>query len=161
MTQNRWSGKPGSVPDECGAWESKGGAMKAKKKQIIPSKPVITAPDIQHSDALVTTPAPSKPVFSAPSTQKSDALITTPGPSKVVLSVPEQDAKIFASDPDRPFKAYAHGVLFRMGELALGDIADAILVLAEIRQRFREANGTPIMDYASWQEFIGKPESPF
>jgi hypothetical protein len=41
-----------------------------------------------------------------------------------------------------------------MGIKALGDIADDILVLDEIRQRFRK--GRPIEGYANWTEFIEK-----
>ncbi len=39
-----------------------------------------------------------------------------------------------------------------MGEKALGDIADNILVLDEIRQRFRK--GLPILGYINWKEFV-------
>jgi len=39
-----------------------------------------------------------------------------------------------------------------MGEKALGDIADNILVLDEIRTRFRK--GLPIFGYANWSDFV-------
>jgi hypothetical protein len=39
-----------------------------------------------------------------------------------------------------------------MGEKAIGDIADNILVLDEIRQRFRK--GLPILGYTNWSDFV-------
>jgi len=39
-----------------------------------------------------------------------------------------------------------------MGEKALGDIADNILLLDEIRQRFRK--GLPILGYTNWSDFV-------
>jgi hypothetical protein len=41
-----------------------------------------------------------------------------------------------------------------LGEKALKDIADDIIVLAEIRQRFYLAKGKPLMDYLNWREFV-------
>ena len=44
--------------------------------------------------------------------------------------------------------------LFPLGERAMQDIADDILVLYEIRQRFR-AKG-PMMGYTGWKDFVEK-----
>src|SRR6266581_339485 len=43
--------------------------------------------------------------------------------------------------------------LFPMGETALRDIADNLVILAEIRDRFYHAKGS-LMGYANWKEFV-------
>jgi len=53
-------------------------------------------------------------------------------------------------------KALSDVELFSLGEKALEDIADQILVLDEIRTRFRNAGGRAILGYASWREFVEK-----
>jgi hypothetical protein len=51
-------------------------------------------------------------------------------------------------------KSLSDAELLPLGEKALHDIADDILVLDEIRQRFRK--GLPILGYQNWREFIAK-----
>jgi hypothetical protein len=46
--------------------------------------------------------------------------------------------------------------LFPLGEKALRDIADDLVVLCEIRQRFYAAQGTQILGYSSFSEFVEK-----
>ncbi len=43
--------------------------------------------------------------------------------------------------------------LFPLGEAALRDIADNLVILAEIRDRFYHAKGS-LMGYANWKEFV-------
>jgi hypothetical protein len=54
--------------------------------------------------------------------------------------------------------AYVKGLrneeLFPLGERALKDICDDIIVLNEIRNRFYAAKGQAVMGYASWREFV-------
>jgi hypothetical protein len=52
--------------------------------------------------------------------------------------------------------ALSDAELFPLGEKALQDIADDIIVLAEIRQRFYEARGVPLRGYKNWREFVEK-----
>jgi hypothetical protein len=46
--------------------------------------------------------------------------------------------------------------LFPLGEKALHDIADDIIVLAEIRNRFGCARGVAILGYQCWRDFVEK-----
>lgn len=52
-------------------------------------------------------------------------------------------------------KSLPNEELFPMGEKALRDIADNLVILAEIRDRFYQAKG-PLMGYANWKEFVAK-----
>src|SRR5438309_9190499 len=54
------------------------------------------------------------------------------------------------ADPVAHVKALTDAELFSAGEKALRDIADDIIILDEIRNRFRAANG-PILGYQSWK----------
>jgi hypothetical protein len=51
-------------------------------------------------------------------------------------------------------KSLSDTELLPLGEKALHDIADDILVLDEIRSRFRAAKGAPILGYQNWREFV-------
>jgi hypothetical protein len=50
------------------------------------------------------------------------------------------------------YKAMSDAELFAIGEKALGDIADDIIALDEIRNRFRK--GHAILGYVNWKEFV-------
>ena len=52
-------------------------------------------------------------------------------------------------------KSLSNEELFPMGEAALRDIADNLVILAEIRDRFHYAKGS-LMGYANWKEFVAK-----
>jgi hypothetical protein len=53
-------------------------------------------------------------------------------------------------------KSLSDAELFPLGEKALHDIADDILILDEIRNRFRAAKGVAILGYQNWREFVEK-----
>jgi hypothetical protein len=53
-------------------------------------------------------------------------------------------------------KSLSDEELFALGAKALQDIADDILILDEIHQRFYRAKGKPILGYQHWREFIEK-----
>jgi hypothetical protein len=98
------------------------------------------------------------------------------GEGMSTATAPQPDAQIFASrTPNDTIKGFLgttdtvdamspeqvhkiHGLtneeLFPLGERALSDIADDIIVLAEIRQRFYLAKGKPLMGYRNWREFV-------
>ena len=50
------------------------------------------------------------------------------------------------------YKVMSNAELFAIGEKALGDVADDIIALDEIRNRFRK--GHAILGYANWQDFV-------
>ena len=50
------------------------------------------------------------------------------------------------------YKVMSNAELFAIGEKALGDIADDIIALDEIRNRFRK--GHAILGYANWKDFV-------
>jgi hypothetical protein len=52
------------------------------------------------------------------------------------------------------YHALSNEDLFPLGEKALKDIADDIIVLYEIRQRFYAAKGSPLLGYQNWREFV-------
>src|SRR5690242_4063136 len=51
-------------------------------------------------------------------------------------------------------KGLANEQLFPMGEKALKDICDEIIILNEIRNRFHAAKGQSVMGYQNWREFV-------
>jgi hypothetical protein len=69
--------------------------------------------------------------------------------------------EVMADEPMVPERIHAltNEALFEWGERACGkvaDFADDLAVLVEIRQRFRAANGAPLMSYSNWAEFVTK-----
>jgi hypothetical protein len=115
---------------------------------------------------MATAPATATPP--APSTQQelTDAKIfaspdtdLNAGATNRIKGFLGQTGEIIPSlpaDPVAHVKALSNEELFPLGEKALRDIADDIIVLDEIRNRFRAANGVPILGYASWREFVEK-----
>src|SRR5947208_16510821 len=55
------------------------------------------------------------------------------------------------ADPVAYVKALTDAELFSAGEKALRDIADDLIILDEIRNRFRAANGRVLLGYQSWK----------
>jgi hypothetical protein len=76
--------------------------------------------------------------------------------TKGFLGVSAEFAEIAPRDALTNIREMNNEVLFPLGIRALSDIADDLLVLDEIRSRFRSANGRPLMGYVSWKAFVEK-----
>jgi hypothetical protein len=76
--------------------------------------------------------------------------------TKGFLGVSAEFADIAPRDALTNIREMNNEVLFPLGIKALSDIADDLLVLDEIRTRFRAANGRPLMGYVSWKAFVEK-----
>jgi hypothetical protein len=85
-------------------------------------------------------------------TWQTEALNRTKG----FLGVSAEFAEIAPRDALTNVRALDNEILFPLGIKALSDIADDLLVLDEIRTRFRAANGRPLMGYVSWKAFVEK-----
>ena len=63
---------------------------------------------------------------------------------------------LLSSDIVRQVAALSNEELFPLGEKALHDVADDIVVLAEIRNRFFYRKGFSILGYSGWKDFVEK-----
>lgn len=91
------------------------------------------------------------------SVNQTDAQICAPDAANRVKGFLGTTGEIITSMPNDPV-GYVKGLtdteLFSLGEKALRDIADDIIILDEIRNRFRAANGAAILGYQNWREFV-------
>jgi hypothetical protein len=78
------------------------------------------------------------------------------GRTKGFLGVSEEAVVAMDQSVVSKYKAMSNEELFPIGERALADIADDIIVLDEIRTRFRFASGQAVMGYMNWREFVEK-----
>jgi hypothetical protein len=58
--------------------------------------------------------------------------------------------------PDNTFASMANEELFPIGERAAKSLKHDAAALNEIRQRFKNANGQPLMGYTGWLDFLAK-----
>jgi hypothetical protein len=89
----------------------------------------------------------------APDAQNLRTLNSTKG----FLGTTEEMVEVAPSDTLAAIAAMSNEELLPRGEKALQDIADDILILAEIRKRFRDTNRKgALLGYNSWKEFVEK-----
>jgi hypothetical protein len=110
--------------------------------------------------ATATPPAPTqitRPTdaqICASTEAATEAALNANNRVKGFLGVVGEIVPSFPADPVKHVKALTNEELFPIGEKALHDIVDDIIVLDEIRTRFRQAKGCPILGYASFGEFV-------
>jgi hypothetical protein len=104
---------------------------------------------------MATTPATA-----APATPDTTNVVSVPNITnnsiKGFLGTADETVSLMPSDPVAQIHALSNEELFPLGEKALHDIADDIIVLNEIRTRFYLAKGTPLMGYTNWRDFVEK-----
>jgi hypothetical protein len=88
-------------------------------------------------------------------TIKPDAtFVAYPNPNAAIKGLLGTNIEGLPSDILQEVAALSNEQLFPLGEKALRDVADDIVVLAEIRSRFCRAKGRAIIGYQCWKEFV-------
>jgi hypothetical protein len=89
-----------------------------------------------------------------PSDAKTFAYPTANDSIKGFLGTADDIIGVLPRDPVAQIHAMTNEELFPLGERALKDIVDDIIVLNEIRNRFRVQ--APLMGYVNWKDFVEK-----